>query len=88
MKAILHWVSALLLLTIALGVRAADNPLLATEEFMVPTGDSSISLYVRNKHPQGANKFPADKILLFVHGATYPSETTFDLRLNDPSWMD
>ena len=23
-----------------------------------------------------------------MHGATYPSETAFDLRLNDLSWMD
>jgi pimeloyl-ACP methyl ester carboxylesterase len=31
---------------------------------------------------------PAEKILLYVHGATYPAETTFDLRLNGISWME
>jgi pimeloyl-ACP methyl ester carboxylesterase len=58
------------------------------EEFMVPSADAGIQLYVRNKHPEGAKKFDAEKILLYVHGATYPAETAFDLRLNGLSWMD
>jgi hypothetical protein len=58
------------------------------EKFMVPASDPGIQLYVRNKHPEGATKFGAEKILLYVHGATYPSETAFDLRLNglSPGW--
>src|SRR5215213_7335509 len=66
----------------------AGAPQIAMEEFMVPSADPGIQLYVRNKHPQGVQKFAADKILLYVHGATYPSETAFDLRLNGLSWMD
>src|SRR4051812_33256465 len=66
----------------------AQAPRIAMEEFMVPSADAGIQLYVRNKHPEGVQKFPADKILLYVHGATYPSETAFDLRLNGLSWMD
>jgi len=66
----------------------AAAPQIKMEEFMVPAADAGIQLYVRNKHPQGANKFPAEKILLYVHGATYPSETAFDLQLNGLSWMD
>jgi pimeloyl-ACP methyl ester carboxylesterase len=66
----------------------AQSPALVMEEFMVPSADPGIQLYVRNKHPQGVQKFAADKILLYVHGATYPSETAFDLRLNGLSWMD
>jgi pimeloyl-ACP methyl ester carboxylesterase len=58
------------------------------EEFMVPAADPGISLYVRNKHPEGVNRFRAEKIVLFVHGATYPAETSFDLKLNGISWMD
>ena len=54
----------------------------------MPTADSGINLYVRNKHPHGVNNFPSDRILLYVHGATYPSETAFDLKLNGLSWMD
>ncbi len=61
---------------------------LVMEEFMVPAVDPGISLYVRNKRPQGVTNFPGEKILLFVHGATYPAEATFDLKLNGLSWMD
>jgi pimeloyl-ACP methyl ester carboxylesterase len=68
---------------------AADVPKIAMEEFMVPAADApGIQLYVRNKHPEGLTKFPAGKILLYVHGATYPSETAFDLPLGGRSWMD
>jgi pimeloyl-ACP methyl ester carboxylesterase len=70
------------------GAALAQAPKIAMEEFMVPAADPGIQLYVRNKHPQGASKFPAEKILLYVHGATYPSETAFDLQLNGLSWMD
>src|SRR3954449_4810394 len=66
----------------------AQAPRIAMEEFMVPAADAGIQLYVRNKHPEGVAKFEAEKILLYVHGATYPSETAFDLQLNGLSWMD
>ena len=70
------------------GMATAQAPKIAMEEFMVPAVDPGIRLYVRNKHPQGVAAFAADKILLYVHGATYPSETAFDLQLNGLSWMD
>jgi pimeloyl-ACP methyl ester carboxylesterase len=60
----------------------------STEEFMVPAVDPGIELYVRNKYPSGAKQFAPGKILLFVHGATYPAEAAFDLELNGLSWMD
>ena len=60
----------------------------AMEEFMVPAVDPGISLYVRNKHPEGVNRFAGDRIVLYVHGATYPAETAFDLKLNGLSWME
>lgn len=66
----------------------ADIAGIATEEFMVPSGDPGIRLYVRNKYPRGGKKFAGERILLYVHGATYPSETAFDLALNGMSWMD
>ena len=61
---------------------------LQTEEFMVPSDELGVNLYVRNKHPAGVSRFPASKVLLYVHGATYPAETAFDLQLNGMSWMD
>jgi pimeloyl-ACP methyl ester carboxylesterase len=80
--------SATLLLIQILGAPAANGVTLVMEEFMVPAADPGISLYVRNKHPQGVTQFPAEKILLYVHGATYLSETALDLKLNGVSWMD
>jgi pimeloyl-ACP methyl ester carboxylesterase len=66
----------------------AKLPELVTESTMIPSGDAGIELYVRNKHPAGMTNFSADKILLYVHGATYPSETAFDLPIEGASMMD
>src|ERR1700712_2476548 len=63
-------------------------PELVTESTMIPSGDAGIELYVRNKRPAGMTNFRADKILLYVHGATYPSETAFDLPIGGASMMD
>ena len=67
---------------------AARGPELVMEEFMIPSVEPGVTLYVRNKHPLGMTRFSGDKIVLYVHGATYPSETAFDLKLNGLSWMD
>ena len=67
---------------------SAQDAQLVMEEFMIPSGDPGISLYVRNKHAQGMSRFRSDRVLLYVHGATYPAETAFDLQLNGLSWMD
>ena len=75
------------LLSIVPTVAGAAVPIV-TEEFTVPSGDAGIDLYVRNKHAEGVTRFPGERILLYVHGATYPAETAFDLALNGFSWMD
>src|SRR5262245_64855870 len=67
---------------------AADPVKLITESYSIPARDLGIELYVRNKRPEGMTTFTPDRILLFVHGATYPSETAFDLQLDGLSWMD
>lgn len=67
---------------------AQTAPQLSTEEFMVQSQRPGIQLYVRNKHPNDMQAFAAERTVLFVHGATYPSETTFDLPVGDASWMD
>ena len=54
---------------------------------MLPS-DPGIELYVREKHPADAKTFAGDRILLFVHGATYPAETSFDLPVGGASMMD
>jgi pimeloyl-ACP methyl ester carboxylesterase len=55
---------------------------------MIPSDTAGISLYVRNKVPRDMKAFSAERTLLFVHGSTYPAETSFDLRLDGLSWMD
>ncbi|MGB8599684.1 MAG: alpha/beta fold hydrolase [Burkholderiales bacterium] len=88
MKTLFQTFSAMLLILFSFSTHAADTPKLDMEEFMVPAVDAGIQLYVRNKHAQDVKQFPADKILLYVHGSTYPAETAFDLQLNGMSWMD
>jgi pimeloyl-ACP methyl ester carboxylesterase len=61
---------------------------IVTETIMVPTSDPGIQLHVRNKHPEGVSNFGSERIVLFVHGATYCAESGFDLALNGLSWMD
>lgn len=62
-------------------------PELVTEHFHIPSDTAGIQLYIRNKRPQELTVSP-DRILLYVHGATYPSSTAFDLQLDGMSWMD
>ena len=65
----------------------AKVPALVTEHITIPSDTPGIQLYIRNKHPQNLT-VTSDRILLYVHGATYPSETAFDLPLDGMSWMD
>ena len=68
--------------------RAAPSSRLAMEEFRLPWSEPGVEIYVRNKHPAGTDRFPGDRILLYVHGSTYPSSTAFDLPLGGMSAMD
>jgi pimeloyl-ACP methyl ester carboxylesterase len=61
---------------------------LTVEEFMVPAHDPGIEIFVRNKRPAGMATYRPERTVLFVHGATYPAHTTFDLKLDGLSWMD
>jgi pimeloyl-ACP methyl ester carboxylesterase len=86
---------AVLVILALAGPAAAQSAKLATESYRIAAADPGIELYMRNKHPDMRNKhpagvesFPAEKILLFVHGATYPAETAFDLPLGGRSMMD
>jgi pimeloyl-ACP methyl ester carboxylesterase len=75
---------AMLLVTPAL----AQTPKIVMEEMMVPAVDPGIQIYVRNKHPTNLTTFRPDRTVLFVHGATYPASSAFDLPLGGMSWMD
>jgi pimeloyl-ACP methyl ester carboxylesterase len=67
---------------------APPAPPLTIEDLRVPSNAAGIELFVRNKRPTGIETFPSDRIVLFVHGITFPSESTFDLSLDGLSWMD
>ncbi|MBO0751341.1 MAG: alpha/beta fold hydrolase, partial [Bradyrhizobiaceae bacterium] len=66
----------------------AQAPRLVTEEMMVKSADPGIEIYVRNKRPAELTAFRPERTVLYVHGATYPSETAFDLKLDGLSWME
>jgi hypothetical protein len=63
-------------------------PELISESYLIPSADQGIELFLRNKRRADITNFSADKILLYVHGATYPSETAFDLPIEGASMMD
>ncbi len=64
------------------------RPGIVTEESWIDSDTPGISLYVRNKHPGCMDVRGTRRVLLYVHGATYPSETAFDLPLDGLSWME
>jgi pimeloyl-ACP methyl ester carboxylesterase len=59
-----------------------------SETFKVAAADAGIQLQIRNRHPAGQSRFAADRIVLFVHGATFPVASAFDVDLPGGSWMD
>jgi pimeloyl-ACP methyl ester carboxylesterase len=61
---------------------------LIAESYHVPSVDAGIQIYVRNTRPADLASFSPARTLLFVHGATYPSDTMFDLKIGGESWMD
>jgi len=58
------------------------------EDTMVPALDPGIEIFVRNKRPADLANFRPECTVLYVHGATYPASTSFDLPLDGFSWMD
>lgn len=50
--------------------------------------DPGIKLFVRSKQPERTVRASDDNVVLFVHGATYPSTPDFDLQYKDYSWAD
>ena len=68
--------------TITIG---ADS--LIADDLSISSDTPGIQLFVRNKRPLGLVP-SAENTVLFVHGATYPAETSFDLKLDGFSWMD
>jgi pimeloyl-ACP methyl ester carboxylesterase len=85
-----HWIrwtlAAMAGLVMAVSVHAQGA--IKTEHFMLQSSDPALKVYVRNKYLEGKTAFTSDKVVLFVHGATYPAETGFDINLPGGSWLD
>src|SRR5215213_2172376 len=61
---------------------------LVSEDIMVKSPDAGIEIFVRNKRPANMTSFRPERTLIYVHGATYPASTAFDLKLGGLSWME
>lgn len=72
----------------ATSVRTIAAKVVSETIFVPASDDPSIRLHVRNKRLAGKSSFGQDRIVLFVHGATYSSESAFDLDLPGGSWLD
>jgi pimeloyl-ACP methyl ester carboxylesterase len=67
---------------------ASAQTQLVSEDIMVKSPDPGIEIFVRNKRPANMTSFRPERTVVFVHGATYPAETAFDLKLDGVSWME
>lgn len=74
----------LLAVTAAACARAATP---VTTDHRIAARDPGIELLVRNQHVTGLERVPAERVVLFVHGATFPASSTFGVDLPGGSWM-
>ena len=74
-------------LFLLLSVTVADAASVKRDEF-IDAVDPGIKLFVRSKQPATAPRATDDNVVLFIHGATYPSTPDFDLQYKDYSWAD
>jgi pimeloyl-ACP methyl ester carboxylesterase len=66
----------------------AEDARITRQDYQIEGGDPGIRLFVRAKAPEGKKAFSRDEVVLFVHGATFPSTPDFDLQYKDYSWAD
>jgi pimeloyl-ACP methyl ester carboxylesterase len=57
-----------------------------SEDFRLPSTTPGVEIFLRNKHLKKADSFNSSRTVLYVHGATQPSETVFDLKVGNESW--
>lgn len=58
------------------------------DDYFIDAVDPGIKIFVREKMQAGNKKFTDDNIVVFLHGATFPSTPDFDLQHKDYSWAD
>lgn len=86
MRTTANYIAGLVLMCGA-ALAPAASPRLSGEELKVPS-DAGIELHVRNKHLAASRGLDAGRIVLFVHGATFPASSTFDVKLSGGSWLE
>lgn len=70
------------------GASWAAGAELITKDFLLSAGKPGMQVLLRNKRPAHLSAFRPERTLIFVHGLTYASSTTFDLPLGGQSWME
>ncbi|GAA4015506.1 alpha/beta hydrolase [Actimicrobium antarcticum] len=76
-----------MLITLILSMAAAIAAQQQRDEY-IDAADPGIKLFVRSKQPETPIRATEDNVVLFIHGATYPSTPDFDLQYKDYSWAD
>jgi pimeloyl-ACP methyl ester carboxylesterase len=71
-----------------IGRKKADDTKTATEDFFIPSDTAGIDLHLRRKRLAHVEKFPAERTLLLMHGATFSSGSLFDAPVEGASFMD
>jgi pimeloyl-ACP methyl ester carboxylesterase len=85
-KRLVTWPAGLLLLA-AVSTQAWAATNVVGEKFVIPALDPGIELQVLNRHPASLRNFAPERVVLFVHGATFPVAAAFDMDLPGGSWM-
>jgi len=79
----MRMLTAVLLLMLAASTQAAEVPVVQ-QDVTIDGADPGVRLFVRSKMAPGV-KPTSDNVVLFVHGATFPSTPDFDLQFQDYS---
>jgi len=64
------------------------QPRIASRDEHIDGVDPGVRIFVRSKMAEGTKTFTDENVVLFVHGATFPSTPDFDLTYKDYSWAD
>lgn len=69
--------------------RPRDRSTLAARDFRIPGSAPGVELHVRNKRLKNLDGIDASKVVVFVHGATFPGSVAFDHPMfGGGSWLD
>ncbi|HWP34873.1 MAG TPA: alpha/beta hydrolase [Thermodesulfobacteriota bacterium] len=85
---VLRLLAPLLVLLAGPAAAPAGHVKIVKADYHIDAVDPGIRLFVRAKMAEGTTRVTDDTVVLFVHGATFPSTPDFDLEYKDYSWAD